>query len=89
MTKERLRLYQFVTALDDKYESVKKEIIRHDPLPSAREAYARVRRESVNNQIKGIDTSQNPAGLASGLVSKPPKYWTKDGATSVAETTGR
>ncbi|XP_047955338.1 uncharacterized protein LOC125201319 [Salvia hispanica] len=69
MTKERLRLYQFVTALDDKYESVKKEIIRLDPLPSARKAYARVRRESVNNQIQGIGSSQNPAGLASSLAA--------------------
>ncbi|KAL1548052.1 hypothetical protein AAHA92_16334 [Salvia divinorum] len=37
---QRMRVYQFLTALDERYEAVKKEIINKEPLLTPREAYA-------------------------------------------------
>lgn len=45
----RLWLYQFTTALDNQYKSVKKEIIRLDLLPSPCEACTRVLQEQVSS----------------------------------------
>ncbi|XP_047948798.1 uncharacterized protein LOC125194582 [Salvia hispanica] len=62
---QKQRLYQFITALDDKYDVVKKEIMRRDPLPTVRAAYGIVRRESNNNQILTKETGQ--PGIGTGL----------------------
>lgn len=40
------RLFQFLMAIDDRFESVRREVLLTDPLPSLRAAYAMVRRES-------------------------------------------
>ncbi|XP_042008470.1 uncharacterized protein LOC121757058 [Salvia splendens] len=67
---QKQRLYQFVTALDDRFEAVKKEIIRRDPLPTARMAYGIVRRESTNENIMGRGNHSkdaNHTGIGHGL----------------------
>ena len=67
---QKQRLYQFVTALDDRFEAVKKEIIRRDPLPTARMAYGIVRRESTNENIMGSSSHSKDAnhpGIGHGL----------------------
>ncbi|CAH1454159.1 unnamed protein product [Lactuca virosa] len=42
------KLFQFLNALDQKYESIKREILRLEPLPSAEAAYATVRKEAAH-----------------------------------------
>ncbi|KAK9053770.1 hypothetical protein SSX86_026981 [Deinandra increscens subsp. villosa] len=63
------KLFQFLNALDHKYDSIKREILRWDPLPSAEGAYAAVRKETAHQKIlstiSGEPTSNN--GIASGL----------------------
>lgn len=45
------RLYQFLVALDDRYEPVKKEILKREPLPSVETAYGMIRRETARDRI--------------------------------------
>ena len=56
--------------MDDKYEAVKKDIVRQDPLPTVRVAYVIVRRESNNDQTLGTGGSlakEAGHGIGSGL----------------------
>ncbi|XP_076933537.1 uncharacterized protein LOC143599475 [Bidens hawaiensis] len=57
------KLFQFLNALDRKYDPIKREILWWDPLPSAEAAYAAVRKETAHQNIFG--TIQQ--GVASGL----------------------
>ncbi|KAJ0586726.1 hypothetical protein HanIR_Chr04g0155021 [Helianthus annuus] len=59
------KLFQFLNALDRKYDPIKREILRWEPLPSAEAAYAAVRKETTHQNIFG--TTQQ--GVASGLNS--------------------
>ncbi|XP_076946067.1 uncharacterized protein LOC143617370, partial [Bidens hawaiensis] len=59
------KLFQFLSALDQKYDSLKREILRWDPLPTAKAAYAAVRKETAHQTILG-NTHQ---GVSSGLNS--------------------
>ncbi|XP_057784888.1 uncharacterized protein LOC131002403 [Salvia miltiorrhiza] len=72
---ERHRLYQFLSALDDKYANIKREIMDKDPLPTVRRAYGLVRRQAINEDI--LKSSESPTvGIGSGLAavnhSRPP-----------------
>ncbi|KAJ9559500.1 hypothetical protein OSB04_004660 [Centaurea solstitialis] len=62
------KLFQFLNALDRKYESIKREILRLEPLPSAEVAYATVRKEAAHQNILGA-TNHSSQGIASGLVA--------------------
>ncbi|KAI3821226.1 hypothetical protein L1987_08787 [Smallanthus sonchifolius] len=59
------KLFHFFNALDRKYDPIKREILRWDPLPSAEAAYAAVRKETAHQNI--FDNFQQ--GVASGLSS--------------------
>ncbi|XP_042009153.1 uncharacterized protein LOC121757718 [Salvia splendens] len=48
---QRHRLYQFLSALDDRYANIKREIMDKDPLPSVRKAYGMVRRQAINDGV--------------------------------------
>ncbi|KAM0012100.1 hypothetical protein Hdeb2414_s0056g00757371 [Helianthus debilis subsp. tardiflorus] len=47
------KLFQFLNAIDRKYDPIKREILRWDPLPSAEAAYAAVRKETAHQKILG------------------------------------
>ncbi|XP_076946336.1 uncharacterized protein LOC143617759 [Bidens hawaiensis] len=47
------KLFQFLNAIDRKYDSLKREILRWDPLPTAEAAYAAVRKETAHRSIFG------------------------------------
>ncbi|XP_076948972.1 uncharacterized protein LOC143621434 [Bidens hawaiensis] len=59
--------FQFLNALDRKYEPIKREILRLDPLLSAEAAYAAVRKEAAHQNILGATTNDSQ-GIATGLV---------------------
>ncbi|CAH1428172.1 unnamed protein product [Lactuca virosa] len=61
------KLFQFLNVLDQKYESIKREILRLEPLPSAEAAYATVRKEAAHQNILG--TTNHTQGIAAGLVA--------------------
>ncbi|XP_042051336.1 uncharacterized protein LOC121796581 [Salvia splendens] len=62
---QRHQLYQFIWALDDKYDKIRREILNTDPLPSVRKAYGMVRREAVNEKLLKPEPDQS--GIATGL----------------------
>ncbi|XP_076884923.1 uncharacterized protein LOC143534290 [Bidens hawaiensis] len=66
--RDEQNLFQFLNALDRKYDPIKREILRWDPLPSAEGAYAAVRKESVHQNILGGISSETQ-GVASGLIA--------------------
>lgn len=41
-------VFQFLNAIDQQYATIKREILRMDPLPSAEEAYAAVQKETAH-----------------------------------------
>lgn len=51
------RLFQFLLAIDDKYETVKREVLKREPLPSVEQAYGLIRREEARIQILRQDPS--------------------------------
>nr|GFC37437.1 putative Gag-polypeptide of LTR copia-type [Tanacetum cinerariifolium] len=57
------KLFQFLNALDRKYDPIKKEILRWDPLPIAEVAYTAVQKETAHQNIIG-GTQQ---GVTSGV----------------------
>lgn len=66
------KLFQFLNALDRKYDSLKREILRWDPLPSAEAAYAAVRKETAHQSIfgniqQGVASGLNSTGDSDGL----------------------
>ncbi|KAJ9553092.1 hypothetical protein OSB04_017137 [Centaurea solstitialis] len=62
------KLFQFLNAIDRRYEPIKREILRLEPLPSAEAAYATVRKEAAHQNILGA-TSNETQGIAVGLVA--------------------
>ncbi|XP_021974902.1 uncharacterized protein LOC110870015 [Helianthus annuus] len=62
------KLFQFLNALDRKFDPVKREILRWDPLPSAEQAYAAVRKEMAHQGILGTISETSQSGVASGLI---------------------
>ena len=73
---QRHRLYQFLWALDDRYDAIKREILNRDPLPTVRSAYASVRRESANERVLKPAGDSRETGIGVGLAaidrSRPP-----------------
>ncbi|XP_076888069.1 uncharacterized protein LOC143538382 [Bidens hawaiensis] len=61
------KLFQFLNALDRRYEHIKREILRLEPLPSAEAAYAAVRKEAAHQNILGATNETH--GIAAGLVA--------------------
>ncbi|XP_042012321.1 uncharacterized protein LOC121760762 [Salvia splendens] len=64
--KQEQRLFQLLVALNSKYESIKKEILRTEPLPSAEAAYAILRREDVRSSVLQTEDS-GTQGIGAGL----------------------
>ncbi|XP_071689244.1 uncharacterized protein [Rutidosis leptorrhynchoides] len=65
------KLFQFLKALDQKYDTIKRELLRSNPLPTTEEAYAAVRKEAAHRQILGLSPS-NPStshDIATGLAT--------------------
>nr|GEV21637.1 putative ribonuclease H-like domain-containing protein [Tanacetum cinerariifolium] len=62
------KLFQFLNALDRKYKSIKREILRLEPLPSAEAAYATIRKKAAHQKILGA-TNHKTQGIASGLIA--------------------
>ncbi|KAJ0589682.1 putative transcription factor interactor and regulator CCHC(Zn) family [Helianthus annuus] len=63
------KLFQFLNALDRKFDPVKREILRWDPLPSVEQAYAAVRKEMAHQGILGTISETSQSGVAAGLVA--------------------
>nr|GEV28830.1 ribonuclease H-like domain-containing protein [Tanacetum cinerariifolium] len=61
------KLFQFLNGLDRKFEPITREILRVDPLPTAKAAYATVRKEAAHQNILGA-TNNEPQGIATGLI---------------------
>ncbi|PWA87275.1 ribonuclease H-like domain-containing protein [Artemisia annua] len=74
------KLFQFLHGLDRKFDPIKREILRLDPLPSAETAYATVRKEAAHQSILGATNSENQ-GIASGFHVRIVGYpdWWNDG----------
>ncbi|KAD3066986.1 hypothetical protein E3N88_34866 [Mikania micrantha] len=66
------RLYQLLTAIDDKLEPIKRDILKRDPLPSIETAYATIRREIARLNILKPDISEisMSSEIGLGLVAK-------------------
>nr|GEV84316.1 putative copia-type protein [Tanacetum cinerariifolium] len=62
------KLFQFLNGLDRKFEPIKQEILRVDPLPTAEDAYATVRKEATHQNILGA-TNNEPQSIATGLIT--------------------
>nr|GFA64860.1 putative Gag-polypeptide of LTR copia-type [Tanacetum cinerariifolium] len=45
------KLFQFLNALDRKYDPIKREILRWDPLPTAEAAYEAIWKETTHQNI--------------------------------------
>lgn len=73
---QRHILYQFLWALDDRYDTIKREILNRDPLPTVRSAYGQVRRESANEKVLKPSGDSREIGIGVGLAaidkSRPP-----------------
>ncbi|KAF5783821.1 putative RNA-directed DNA polymerase [Helianthus annuus] len=64
------KLFQFLNALDHRFDTVKREILRGEPLPTAEPAYATIRKETTHQIILGAGTSETQIhGIASGLAT--------------------
>ncbi|KAJ0494379.1 hypothetical protein HanRHA438_Chr12g0564211 [Helianthus annuus] len=66
------KLFQLLNALDRKYDSLKREILRWDPLPTTEAAYAAVRKETAHQSIfgntqQGVGSGLNSLGSSDGL----------------------
>lgn len=62
------KLFQFLNALDRRYEPIKREILRLEPLPSAEAAYATVRKEAAHQNILGATVNETQ-GIAASLIA--------------------
>ncbi|KAM0050763.1 hypothetical protein Hdeb2414_s0007g00227581 [Helianthus debilis subsp. tardiflorus] len=62
------KLFQFLNSLNRRYEPIKREILRMEPLPSAEAAYAVVRKEAAHQNILGA-TNNDSNGIAAGLIA--------------------
>ncbi|KAH6827593.1 hypothetical protein C2S53_020534 [Perilla frutescens var. hirtella] len=62
------RVYQFLMALEEGYEPVKKEILKWEPLPSVETAYVMVRRETARDRIlRPVVTEEKGTSSSIGL----------------------
>ena len=64
------KLFQFLNAIDHKYDSIKREILRRDPLPTPEEAYAAARKETAHQNILGGVTGEGNGLTAIGSSEK-------------------
>ncbi|XP_071727354.1 uncharacterized protein [Rutidosis leptorrhynchoides] len=64
------KLFQFLNALDSKHDTIKRELLRLEPLPTTKESYATVRKEIAHQLILGQTNhfSQNQS-VAFGLAA--------------------
>ncbi|KAJ0495991.1 putative RNA-directed DNA polymerase [Helianthus annuus] len=62
------KLFQFLNALDRKYDPIKREILRLEPLPTSEAAYATVRKEAAHQNILGTPLNDTQ-GIAAGLIA--------------------
>ena len=72
------RVYQLLTALDDKYENTKREIIKMEQFPSLDDAYATIRREDARMSVLQpayIEEKNSLQGMGAGLAvrTRPPQ----------------
>nr|GEV85925.1 hypothetical protein [Tanacetum cinerariifolium] len=63
------KLFRFLNGLDRKFEPVKREILRVDPLPTAEAAYATVRKEAAHQIILGVTNNETHV-IATGLIAR-------------------
>ncbi|XLR07165.1 hypothetical protein S83_035103, partial [Arachis hypogaea] len=49
--KQEKRLYQFLTGIDNKFDTVRRDLLKQEPAPSVESAYATIRREAARLQI--------------------------------------
>ena len=68
---EEQRVHQFLIALDDTHDAVKKEILRTQPLPSAQAAYAILRSEDARASVLNPGDS-GAQGIGAGLAVTQP-----------------
>ncbi|XP_047956198.1 uncharacterized protein LOC125201943 [Salvia hispanica] len=61
------RLFQFLIAIDSKYESTKREIVKMEPLPSVDQAYNLVRQEETRSQVLQPGTGTTTDGIGAGF----------------------
>lgn len=68
---ESLRLFQFLTAIDDKYTAEKNDLLKRDPLPSLETAYREIRRaEGRSVVLQGIPSEDSSSlGIGQGLAA--------------------
>ncbi|CAA0831808.1 Unknown protein [Striga hermonthica] len=74
------RLFNFLAGLDGKFEMIRREILRREPLPSAESAYGEIRQEAARdailhpttsgNVITAGDSSSQGIGIGSGLATR-------------------
>lgn len=66
------RLYQLLMAIDDKFEAVRRDLLKKDPLPSPEMAYSATRREEARMGILKGGPSETIEGssLGDGLQMK-------------------
>nr|XP_043614555.1 uncharacterized protein LOC122586637 [Erigeron canadensis] len=63
------KLFQFLNRLDRKFDAIKREILRNEPIPTVEVAYAIVRKEAAHQKILGATTLE-PQGVAAGLIAR-------------------
>nr|GEZ31089.1 putative Gag-polypeptide of LTR copia-type [Tanacetum cinerariifolium] len=61
------KLFQFLNALDRKYDPIKREILRWDHLPTAEAAYTAVRKETAHQNILGVTSEIESTGQTKSL----------------------
>lgn len=67
---EALRLYQFLTAIDEKYNSEKNDLLKKDPLPTLEAAYREIRRaEERSVVLQRIPSDESSQGIGHGLAT--------------------
>lgn len=72
---QEFRLYQFLTAISDRYETEKKELLKKTPLPSVEAAFSEIKRaEARTGLIKhGPSEVISSQGIGQGLAIRTPQ----------------
>lgn len=89
---QELRLYQFLTAIDSKYETTKREIVKMEPLPSVDQAYNLVQREETRSQVLQPGNTNNGVaadGVGAGLAVRGRQSQANNWAPSGSRGGGR
>ncbi|GJX80895.1 hypothetical protein Tco_0329044 [Tanacetum coccineum] len=68
-TRSDKKLFQILNGLDRKFEPIKREILRVNPLPTAEAAYTTIRKEAAHQNILGA-TNNEPQGIATDLIAR-------------------